>query len=115
MNPLLNARFTENDLVGLDHLKGLLEYAYHYEEVVKAVFEVKLFSVSRCRDVDAAQRMLDFEISMLELFTDRLCHVYELHELNWFSNEVDEKGDIKIAEEITQKWKDSFMQNKESV
>jgi len=109
MNPLLNARFTEKDLERLGEFRELLVKAYHSQEAVEAVYNAKLYSLSRSENVAAAQRRLNFEISCLYSFILTLQNVHEKEETNSFFDKVDEFEECFEYELNTHQWRDRLL------
>lgn len=110
MKALMNARFSEKEIVGLDHFRYLLEVAYYDPLVVEVVYEKKIYSLSACRDAAAAQSMLDYEIDLLQYFTDMLYGVRDLEISNDVFDTVDEMDDVEFLEQMIQKWKVRLLQ-----
>jgi hypothetical protein len=109
MNPILNARFTEKNLDRLGELRELLVEAYKSPQAVEAVYNAKLYSLSRCKDVVAAQRRLDFEISCLQSFIFTLQMVRENEETDSFFDQRDEMEEIFDYERIVHEWRDRLL------
>jgi hypothetical protein len=109
MNPLLSASFTEKDLDRLRELRELLVEAYKSPQAVEAVYNAKLYSLSRCKDVVTAQRRLNFEISCLRSFTFTLQMVREYEETDSFFGQGDEMNEIFDYEQIVHEWRDRLL------
>lgn len=106
MEILKNLRFEEKDLIGLDYLHFLLEYVYGKQEVVEAIYEQKIYSLSRCRDLSAAQRMLDFEIELACYYAEQLYLIRDLETKDdAVFNATDELESILFLENIMQTWR----------
>lgn len=104
-------RYNADDLVGLDRLRAAIKATYIDQHVTKVVYEHKLWSLVACRDLAAAQRMLDFEIALAEYFSDKLYFTRD-HEMdNTVFDALDEMDEISHYEEFLHKWRNSLQQD----
>ncbi|WP_342042595.1 hypothetical protein [Bacillus sp. OTU2372] len=103
MNILESANFNEKDLVGLDRLHHLLEYTYQDEKAVEAIYNQKMWAISICRDLAAAQRMIDFEIDLAELCLRSIGFIVDLWTEKAILGPKDELRDIHRFERFIQR------------
>src|SRR5437763_315733 len=72
-NPLY-PKININDLDGLTEFHDLIEFLYRDPIAVETVYKQKLFSFTRRLNAGAAQRALEFEISLATYYVSQIIH-----------------------------------------